>query len=249
MELIETEKGKPCALYNGYSYRKLRENKQGVVTWLYLKEKTSKCKGKLMSQDGEVIWVIDHQCVLGEASIDVKKTIYIAKKRAREDCDTQIRQIYNQEFHSLQNRGYEFVTCLPQYSNVRSSLYSIRDQAQGVQKEPKQPAEVVFDEETLKMSDGSSFLLADDGVQDRILIFAGVKGKDVMRDKTSFFMDGTFKSCSTQFTQVGLYTIHVDLGSTLAETNALPIIFALLPNKKKETYVSDDFRRSAELGS
>lgn len=235
MELIVTEKGKPCALYNGYAYRKYRENKQGVVTWCCLQEKTSKCKGRIMSQDAEVIRVVDHQCVPDEASIDEKKAIFNVKKRTREESDTQIRQIYNEEFNSLQNMGYEFVTSLPQFSNVRSSLYSIRSRAQGVQKEPKQPGEVTFDEETLKMSDGNNFLLADNGVVDRILIFAGVKQREVMREKTSFFMDGTFRSCSAQFSQ--LYTIHVDLGSTLEETNVVPVIFALLPNKRKETYV------------
>lgn len=48
-------------------------------------------------------------------------------------------------------------------------------------------------------------------------------------------MDGTFKSVSKQFAQ--LYTIHVDLGSTEKETNVTPVIFALLPNKKKSTYI------------
>lgn len=48
-------------------------------------------------------------------------------------------------------------------------------------------------------------------------------------------MDGTFKSSSNQFKQI--YTIHADLGSTATETNVAAVAFALLPNKKKETYV------------
>ncbi len=43
-------------------------------------------------------------------------------------------------------------------------------------------------------------------------------------------MDVTFKSCSKQFAQ--LYTIHVDCGSTISETNVYSAIFALLPVEK-----------------
>ena len=34
-----------------------------------------------------------------------------------------------------------------------------------------------------------------------------------------------------------IYTIHADLGGRSDETNVFPVVFALLPNKKKETYV------------
>ena len=34
-----------------------------------------------------------------------------------------------------------------------------------------------------------------------------------------------------------LYTVHVDLGSTREETNVTPAVFALLPDKKKVTYI------------
>ena len=34
-----------------------------------------------------------------------------------------------------------------------------------------------------------------------------------------------------------IYSIHADFVSTDEETNVNPIVFALLPNKKKETYI------------
>lgn len=49
-----------------------------------------------------------------------------------------------------------------------------------------------------------------------------------------FFFDGTFKSCSKQFLQI--YTIHVDIGSTSSETNVIPVIFVLLPNKTNRLF-------------
>lgn len=55
-----------------------------------------------------------------------------------------------------------------------------------------------------------------------------------MSTSKTFVFDGTFKSCSKQFQQI--YTIHLDIGSTPTETNAIPVIFALLPNKTQITY-------------
>lgn len=118
---------------------------------------------------------------------------------------------------------------------MKRSLRRQRYNAQGNTKEPTNCNEVVLDEETLKKVDGTSFLLADDGVEERIIIFCGEKGKECLKGFKNFFTDGTFKSCSKQFTQI--YSIHADFGSTDEETNINPDLFALLPNKKKETYI------------
>ena len=79
--------------------------------------------------------------------------------------------------------------------------------------------------------------MVDVGITKKMLVSANTKGKGMgmLREGKSFFMDGTFKSCSNQFAQ--LYTIHVDLGSTHEETNVVHILFALQANKKTETYV------------
>lgn len=187
MEFILTSKGKSCLLYKGHSYRKFRENKQGEVTWVCMKEKSAKCKGKIVTKNDSEIRSTDHDCVPDEAAMEVKKSVFQAKKRAREDSDTPIPKVFKQEIAPLQNKGYEFVTELPQFSNLKSVLYAIRNESQGVQKEPKQPEEIVLDEETLKMADGSSFLLADEGEKNRILMFAGSKGKYALRKNKCFF--------------------------------------------------------------
>ena len=44
-------------------------------------------------------------------------------------------------------------------------------------------------------------------------------------------MDGTFDYCANFFKQ--LYTIH-----TYANNTYVPVVFCLLPNKRKETYVT-----------
>lgn len=127
------------------------------------------------------------------------------------------------------------MTEIPSTSSVKRILQSNRSDARGNQEEPKSRDDIILDEECLKMSDGSSFLLKDDSTGPRILIFSGEKNREALKTHKTVFMDGTFKSCSKQFAQI--YTIHADFGSSSEETNVHPVIFSLLPDKKKETYV------------
>jgi len=60
----------------------------------------------------------------------------------------------------------------------------------------------------------------------------------VLNEKLHLHIEISFltglKSCSKQYLQI--YTIHVDIGSTSSETNVIPVIFVLLPNKTKNIY-------------
>lgn len=82
MKVVTTTKGKPCAHYNGYAYRKFRESKEGVVTWMCLREKSNRCKGKMRSKKEDV-----SELLCGppdDASLEVRKRVEKVKKRARE---------------------------------------------------------------------------------------------------------------------------------------------------------------------
>ena len=83
------------------------------------------------------------------------------------------------------------------------------------------------------MKDGSNFLHYKN-VEKGIIIFITRLGKEVLQQNQTFFMDGTFKVCCMQFYQ--LYTIHVDVGSTDVSRNVVPVVYALLADKRKDTY-------------
>lgn len=235
MELTTTNKGKQCALYDGYSYNFKRQNVEGTIFWRCSKERSKRCRGNLKSKNGEVLSTSEHQCgAPDEAQLEVKKVLQTAKKRAREE-ETAISKIYTQELGELHNKGYDFIAEMPAQHSAKRVLYQQRCKSQGHQVEPEKRDDVVLDEDILKMNDGSSFLLADDNSDERILIFSGPLGKDGLASCEDFFMDGTFKSSTKQFSQI--YSIHADFGSSTEETNIYPVVFALLPNKKKETYV------------
>lgn len=233
-DVIETTKGKPLALFKGYQYRRHRECKENVVSWLCVKEKSEKCKGRMKSKYGSVLEEFEHICKPDEAAVEVKQKLSSIRKRAREE-DLPISDIYQQEMMPLFHKGLDFVTELPLLTSVKSGLYRARRISQGIQKEPSSALEIEIPNELLLMNDGDNISLIDKQIGDsRIFGFVTKKGRKALADYTSFFMDGTFKSCPKQFTQI--YTIHADLGSTDEETNIVPIFYALLPNKRRSTY-------------
>lgn len=236
MEIIETSKKKPCALYEGHRYIINRVNKENIISWRCSNYKKLKCKGGLTSRNQTILTEVKHSCVPDIAANEVQKQLSNAKKRAREE-NVPISTIYTEEVGPLFNRGYELVTEMPSQLVSKITLHRIRRQSQGIQKEPGRSEDINLPPELVKMNDGSDFLLADDSTvgQERILIFSSSKGITALSKKTSFFMDGTFRSSSKQYAQ--LYTIHVDLGSSLEETNSIPAVYALLPDKKQETYI------------
>jgi hypothetical protein len=75
-----------------------------------------------------------------------------------------------------------------------------------------------------------------------IFVFSAEDSEYLLRNKTSFFLDGTFESCPRQFAQ--LHSLHVDLGSTSQKIYIHPVLFALLPDKK--SYNISLFVNSAE---
>lgn len=81
-------------------------------------------------------------------------------------------------------------------------------------------------------SDGRRFLMYDSGLEDadRILIFSTDENLDAMMTNTNWFIDGTFKCAPDIYFQV--YTIHVFKSGAV-----IPVVYALLPNKQRTTYV------------
>lgn len=235
MDVVPNNKGHPSAHCEGHSYNLVRKKKDGTDVWFCSKRRSSRCPGTLSSKDGDVVSTSEHLCGPPEVErLEILRSLQNAKKRAREE-DTPIEHIYSSELGGIHNKGYNFVAEMPSHSTTKRSLYRHRNQANGTLKEAKNREDVILEAELLKMEDGSSFLLEDNNFGERLIILCGRNGKESLKCHTDFFMDGTFKSCSKQFKQI--YTIHADYGSSEEVTNIHPVLFALLPNKTKDTYV------------
>ncbi|XP_068246463.1 uncharacterized protein [Palaemon carinicauda] len=84
-----------------------------------------------------------------------------------------------------------------------------------------------------KLDNGEQFLRYDSGIEDhqRILIFASERALEDIATYCHWACDGTFKIVPEQWYQ--LFCIHVQVNGS-----SFPRVFALLPNKTKQTYQS-----------
>ena len=78
-------------------------------------------------------------------------------------------------------------------------------------------------------STGNNFLLYDNNIQDRLLLFGTQQSIDFLENCGHWFMDGTFNASPLQFAQI--YTIH-----GFNNGRNIPCVYALLPNKRANTY-------------
>lgn len=226
LSIIESKKGKSVLLYQGYKFYQRKVYKNSNILWICAKEN---CAGNVTT-DASVITVLkttkEHICAPDVAKSEVEVCIFKAKKRAREEY-TPVTQIFREELMSATNKGLDFVTQIPAFSNVKQQLYSARHASLGIDTLPKHRNDIIIPE---KYQD---FVLFDETCEERILIFA-LHGGILLQQGTCFFGDGTFKACPLLFDQ--LYTIHMDIGSTREQTRVIPVIYALLPNRKEATY-------------
>ncbi|KAF0759758.1 MULE domain-containing protein [Aphis craccivora] len=193
IEIIETTKGKPLAIFNGYQFRKYRQNENGTV-WVCLNKKKDTCKGRMRTKNIEIINFSDHLCKPDVATSEVKKQFNNARKRVREESSYTASEIFH----------------------------------------PNSKDEIIVPDDISKFGNNYQFLLFGDNVEERIIAFLSSTQREEASTYSHFFFDGTFKSCSKQFLQI--YTIHVDIGSTSSETNVIPVIFVLLPNKTNRLF-------------
>ncbi|CAM4850845.1 unnamed protein product [Rotaria magnacalcarata] len=118
---------------------------------------------------------------------------------------------------------------LPARDNIKRRIRMLRHNNQVV-KEPNDPNFPSAPIQLTKTARKDHFLRCDTGPgDDRILIFASDEQVDVLQDTEEFLVDGAFKVVPDIFYQ--LYIIH-----GVFRDHAIPLIYALLRRKTKETY-------------
>ncbi len=117
---------------------------------------------------------------------------------------------------------------LPKLSSVATMMYRVKHKT--IPSEPKSCKDLDLSNEFLNTINGNSFLLADEGTDDRILVFGTKDFFIKMCSTENLYSDGTFNSVPKIFMQ--LYTFH-----GFYKGEMIPFIFALLPNKTNQTYL------------
>lgn len=226
---VTSKRGGEILLNDGYQYYKKKDNKNGSSRW-NCKYK-SKCRGTITIKGNTIMNKVSHSknCVRDHAGNEIKKEISTWKVESGQGV-LPLQTIYNEGVNRLKDRGLNLLTRIPNFNNVKHGLYNSRRKEFGIDNiKPKTVTDVKV---PVKYND---FLMADyqEGAR-RILIFSSKEAREKLKTVKHFFADGTFKCVVPPFVQ--MYSIHGDLGSTEKSTNIKPLIYALVTDKKEETY-------------
>ncbi|KAH9644537.1 hypothetical protein HF086_002338 [Spodoptera exigua] len=157
---------------------------------------------------------------LNTTEVEIKMQMEKCSKAVQENVSDPISKIFEENMASLEDRGLDLIKKLPALNSVQKMLYRKRNKSIGARKSTFAFEKILFAD----YAHGKT----------RILIFADNELKKYMATCKKFYMDGTFKVCPKPFYQ--LYTIHAELGSSQEYLNVIPVIYALLPDKKMSTY-------------
>ncbi|XP_018495401.1 uncharacterized protein LOC108864373 [Galendromus occidentalis] len=122
----------------------------------------------------------------------------------------------------------EIGAAIPSYDNVRSIIQRVRTEVR--QPSPTTRQEIHLENQWTRTLTGATFLLFDDGDEDRILGFSTNDLMISLCNASTIFKDGTFRVVPKLFTQ--LYTLHGYYRGQM-----IPFACFLLPEKTEETYV------------
>lgn len=229
LTFVETERGGLLLMRGGHQYHKRRINKNGTTVWCCVKRQSLKCTGIAITKDNLTVSEKPHSCTPTFSGNMVKEAVFKCRQRATSESDS-MQKIYEEEILALENQGLGLVETIPKFTSIKHGLYNARKRSLGIKK-------IRFDNITdIQIPEMyNNFILADYSFeQNRIIIFASDAAKTMLGKVKNVLSDGTFKICPKPFMQ--LYTIHGDIGSTETSSNVVPLVYALLMNKRQNTY-------------
>ena len=102
----------------------------------------------------------------------VSKALENCRKRAREELNTEIHQVFRQEFQPLYDQRLDMLTQIPKYSNVKSALCKERRKALGTTQNPSSSQEIFLNDSLKTFADGTPFFISDfENNSERMLVF------------------------------------------------------------------------------
>ncbi|KAL0810826.1 hypothetical protein ABMA28_010136 [Loxostege sticticalis] len=233
-QIIE-RKGGHVLLCNGHQYYKHRKYANESVIWYCCGRKKEKCTGSLTLEGNKIIKSKEHttptpgQCKPNEQKNEVALTLDKIKQIGAQKSDP-LPTIFNENVRGLYEKGLNFVVPVPSFPNVKHALYNAR-------KKELQITKTVFksvDEVEVPAKYNKDFLIADYIYEgSRILVFCKSEAKKYFCRVKEYFGDATFR---TPYPFSQLFTIHGALGDGSTDTNVVPLVYALMSDKKETTY-------------
>ena len=229
MEFTESQKGKQKVLHSGYIYAFQKDLANDIRSFECELRRKGQCNArvKLTFNNNIVEEMNEHTHTPSQDKVELAKVQTNLKHRAERTLEPVNRIIADE----LATASQTTATNLPRVEHLRRTL---RHQRRDNDRPPNPIARAAIPEIPLayqQTSNGERFLLFDSGFGDdnRMLIFATDQALQLLANSEDWFCDCTFCVRPEIFFQ--LYTVHTRVGQRI-----IPCIFALLPNKTRETY-------------
>ena len=231
---VLSEKGKDKLVYSGqvyYFHRHAMSNRTICGSlWVCERKSTMRCPGKARLQDDIVTITKAHNHEPSEVNEQIARYNSFIKRKFEETIEpTNI--ILSNASAILSPAA---ITRVPPIHHTKRRGQQLRAKLNGALPDPKDRASIPHIPDKFQVTQmNKPFLRYDSGPEsgnDRMLIFSSEEATDMLAECNVLFGDGTFDSAPEIFYQ--LYVIGVYLRGYV-----FPCVYALLPGKKKETYI------------
>lgn len=226
LKYVLSQRGSRMLQYEGFLYYKEKVVRDSTV-WKCVNYKLTSglCPARAVTIDDEVDVRKDHNHSGEAVDAEVREIKANIRKRSRATRDAP-KYLLAETLSSCSQAAQPNL----RIRNLKRVVRGVRRKVQPKLKNPERGEEFVIPEYLTLTRNGTQFVLYDSGqVRDRVLIFGTAANLQVLRRRPHWFVDGTFKHCPRAFTQI--FTIHA-----LQNHRCLPLVYALLPDKKESTY-------------
>ena len=224
-EFFLTEKNVQCLTYQGYTFYKDKEYKEKIY-WKCAQNEHG-CKMRLHTEGNEIVFCRKEHNHAGSAINVEKRKIITNLKHAAIFCRNTPQQLVVSTSTSI---SFVVAPHLPSSNSLKKMIRRVRQQSDPTN--PQNLTDLIIPNEFKITHNNVNFLLFDSGSSvNRILIFTTDSNLQVLASSKNWYCDGTFHSAPLVFQQV--FSIHV-----IKDSISIPVVFALLPNKKQESYTS-----------
>ena len=228
VQFVTNRLGNQSLVHNGFQYR-VKQRRDNRCYWICT---TRNCRATINTLDSIPVKLPDaHNHPNHQTKLKVDSVLKSIKKRCREET-TPIPTIYDQEVNKLRNPewnedAHKVVEQLPTFESSRGSFYNERVKIIPIL--PATRSDIILEGQWTLTAANQRFLIADDGNDERILIFSTQQNLTHFTAADIIYGDGTFYTCPDVFTQ--LYTFHTYVDGTM-----YPLVYALLPGKSETVY-------------
>lgn len=225
VKIIKSNRGEDILEYDNHTfYFAYKTKTTNIIRWRCTQRK---CSAKLFTTGENLTIVRDESVHLNhdKKNLNVYKLNQLCKIKARESPYEKPAKILR---NVVQNSTDSNVITTKDISDLRRNIYNTKRKI--LPKFPVSQNEVhsMLLTMDIKTHTGEPFILSNDSDKN-IIIFSCKTNIDFLCKSETIYLDGTFDYCPKLFTQ--LFTLHGYFNN-----NYVPLVFALLPNKTKQTY-------------